>query len=271
MDGETKGCNIYLLDPVDRVAEYAAWVKELRRGKIGAPLPLDDSGPLARLGRELQLLSEGIARREEELRRLFHIVHKVERGVLVEDVLDGIFDGFAGIIPYNRIGCAFLTDAGVKLTSYWARSNLGPTQIDKGYSWPVAGSSIRDVLRTGEPRILNDLEGYLAAHPKSDSTRRIVAEGCRSSLSCPLIVDGSPFGVLFFSSREKDTYHDIHQTIFLQIAEEVATVIRNSRLFHKLIDHNQFLIRQAEQLEVAANRDALTGVLNRGAIMVTLV
>jgi diguanylate cyclase (GGDEF)-like protein len=41
-------------------------------------------------------------------------------------------------------------------------------------------------------------------------------------------------------------------------------------LFHKLIDHNQFLIRQAEQLEVAANRDALTGVLNRGAIMVTL-
>ena len=126
------------------------------------------------------------------------------------------------------------------------------------------------MFRTGEPRILNDLEVYLATHPGSDATDRIVAEGGRSSLTCPLFVDGRPLGILFFTSHERDAYRDMHQTVFRQIAEEVATVIHKSRLFQELLDSNQFLVRQAEQLKIAANRDALTGVLNRGAIMAAL-
>ncbi len=251
----------------DRLDAYAAWVKELSTGHSTKPLPTDSADPLAKLGHELQRLSDVITRREKELSRLFQVVHKVERGLLVEDVLDRIFGGFSGIVPYDRIGCAFLSDGGARLTSYWARSNLGPPQIIKGYSRQMAGSSLQDVFRTGEPRILNDLESYLSAHPGSDATRRIVAEGGRSSLTCPLFVDGHALGVLFFTSGQKNVYRDIHQAVFRQIAEEVATVINKSRLFQELVENNQFLIRQAEHLKIAANRDALTGVLNRGAIM----
>ena len=254
----------------DRLDAYVAWVRELGRGKSPEPPPMDASDPLARLGQELRLLSDAITKREGELTRLFQVVHKVERGLLVEDVLDRIFEGFSGILPYDRIGCAFLSDGGVRLTAYWARSNLGSPRITKGYSQQMAGSSLQEVFRTGEPRIMNDLESYLAANPGSDATKRIVAEGGRSGLTCPLFVDGHPLGVLFFTSHEKNAYRDIHQAVFRQIAEEVATVIDKSRLFQELVESNQFLIRQAEHLKIAANRDALTGVLNRGAIMVVL-
>lgn len=254
----------------DRLDAYANWVGELRRGKSPPELPEETADPLAKLSSELRLLADVIARRDEQLSRLFEVVHTVERGILVEDVLDSIFKSFTAIIPYDRIGCAFLSDGGTRLTAFWARSNLGPLQIAKGYSQPMEGSSLQDVFQTGEPRILNDLESYLDVEPQSDSTRRIVAEGGRSSLTCPLFVDGQPLGVLFFTSGEKRAYTKIHKMVFLQIAEVVATVIHKSRLFQELVDRNQFLARQAEQLKETANRDALTGILNREAVMTTL-
>ena len=254
----------------DRLDAYANWVGELRRGHSPPQLPEDTAEPLAKLSRELRLLADVIVRREDQLKKLFEVVHTVERGILVEDVLDSIFKSFSAIIPYDRIGCAFLSDSGTRLTSFWVRSNLGPPQITKGYSQPMEGSSLQEVFRTGEPRILNDLESYLDAEPQSDSTRRIVAEGGRSSLTCPLFVDDRPLGILFFTSHEKRAYGKIHQTVFRQIAEEVATVIYKSRLFQELVERNQFLVRQAEQLKQAANRDALTGILNRAAVMTSL-
>jgi GAF domain-containing protein len=224
------------------VGAYAAWVKALRHGTLPPALTTDAIDPFAPLGRELELLSTAIQRREEELRKLFDLVQTVESGVLLDEVLGKIFEGFAGIIPFERIGCAFLSDDGRQLVAYWARSELGPVRIGAGYSQPMAGSSLAKVLETRQPRIINDLEAYLESRPGSDATRNIVAEGGRSSLTCPLVVDERPLGFLFFTSGRKNAYEAAHQTIFRQIAGQVSLIIDRSRMYERLVAHNRRLL-----------------------------
>jgi diguanylate cyclase (GGDEF)-like protein len=230
-------------------------------------IPLGEPGEMSELGRALLELAETLKSQAEQSAMLTKITQRINEGLLIDEVLGHVYENFFSLIPYDRIGLALVEEGNAVVRAYWARSEATEIKLPVGYSASLEGSSLESIFRTGRPRILNDLETYLELHPASDSTRRIVEEGMRSSLTCPLVVKGQPVGFLFFSSMRKNAYQEAHQELFLQIAGQLATTLEKGRIYQELLDITAELRCARDALETEATRDSLTGLWNRRSIL----
>ena len=98
---------------------------------------------------------------------LGRITQRINEGLVIDEVLEQVYENFLTLIPYDRIGLALLEEKKALVRAAWARSEAAEIKLPLGYSAGLAGSSLEEIIRTGRPRIINDLEGYLEQHPYS--------------------------------------------------------------------------------------------------------
>ncbi len=173
------------------------------------------------------------------LQTLLRMIECINRGITLEEVLNHMYDSWREIIPYDRISLATLENHDTILRSRWVRADYDGTIINVGYAARLAGSSLQRVIMTNRPRLINDLQEYLREHPQSESSRQILKEGVRSSLTCPVIARGKPIGILFFSSREPGAYADAHVDLYRGLAGHVAMTLEKSRLYDEMSELNE--------------------------------
>lgn len=247
-----------------RIAELRRAAEALAAGdtRIQAPVGADDVG---RIGESLVHVAGELSERLERVVALVRLTEGVNAAVTLDDALEFLYYSFRALIPYDRISCALVVEQGRSLRAVWVRSRRTRSLLDVGYEMPLEGGTLRDVLASGEPRVINDLEGYLLVNPHSDSTRRLVEEGTRSSLTCPLVAMGRPIGCLFFSSSTKYAYRDEHVAYYQQISRVIGSVVERTLLYEEVS-------RARDELEVANSRlrtlvdvDGLTLIPNRRA------
>lgn len=155
---------------------------------------------------------------------------KIGSGLAFSQLLDAIFESLGQVIPFDRLGIATLDEDRKHIRLVWVRAKMSVASLKKNYSAPLAGSSLENIITTGQPRIINDLEKYLADHPDSKSTKLILKDGVRSSLTCPLRADNRAVGVVFFSSRYPNSYNKSHVEFFSSIADELSIIVEQARL-----------------------------------------
>jgi signal transduction histidine kinase len=238
------------LIPVDpRIHEYREALEKLARGKTKIqvhPGLLDEVGCL---GEMIQELAVSIEKNNNFNDRLNDITDQINAGLTLEEVMERVYENFASLIPYKRIGFSLIDPERRVARARWAKSDFPEMKITGGYELPLAGSSLEMILESGQPRIINDLEKYLEMKPGSESTRLIVEEGVRSSLTCPLVVRGKPVGFIFFSSDQPDTYQDEHIDIFLRLAKRLSVIVEKSSLVSQLADQKKAIEQQNEELK----------------------
>lgn len=170
----------------------------------------------------------------QEYQKLLDITVQINTGKSLAEILEKVYQEFHELVPYNRIGLSLIDPDGETIRAVWAKSDREKLLLGANYTGKLAGSSLETILRTRQPRILNDLPAYLEQKPASDSTRLIVEEGMLASLTCPLLIADRPVGFLFFSSAERDAYTNDHVEVIQRIADQLAVIVEKGRMIDTL-------------------------------------
>ena len=174
-----------------------------------------------------------------EARTLLRTVNqKIAARPSLRAIVDYLFDNTQELIPCDRMGLAFVDEQSVFVTSYYNRASYDRLRIDQGYREGLRGSTLTEVMHGGLPRIINDLEAYVHDHPRSRSSKLLIKEGVRSSLTCPLIVEGRVVGFIFRSSRTPFTYGPNHIELQMAITERLSQAVEKAWRIEQLEEAN---------------------------------
>jgi len=85
-------------------------------------------------------------------------------------------------------------------------SSGGAHPLDQYQAKLSEAGSLREILESGKPRIVNDLA--LFADGSHEHTKRIAAQGYGASYTMPMYLSGDFFGFVFFNSYRKNVFDD---------------------------------------------------------------
>lgn len=150
------------------------------------------------------------------------------------DILRFLFAKARELLPFDRLSVAFVEENGRRLRSTFTLADYQSLLLGTGYQEELAGKSLEQVLVRGEPRLIDNLEEHLHAHPQSVSTQLLVGEGIRSSMTCPLRVDERIVGALFYSARRPGAFTSRHVGLHQSIIDRMSRAIDKAYRFEQL-------------------------------------
>lgn len=209
---------------VRRISPTVASVLAGCAGVGEAPSLTSMTRSLAAIGRAARAATE-----EEAL--LARVLDRVRDGMVVDDVLDRVYEHCHALLPYDRVGYAAVE--GDRVVARWARSRF-PMLLPRGFSQRLAATSLPDLIESGTPRILNDLAAYTAQHPYSRSTQLVVEEGHRASLTFFLGAPEAPRGFLSFCSRTPGVYSTAHVARLRRLTAPLTAALEKAALYEQL-------------------------------------
>ncbi|MGI5872594.1 MAG: HD domain-containing phosphohydrolase [Bacillota bacterium] len=137
--------------------------------------------------------------------KVIGLYETLNRGCTPSDILDRFYKEFREDIPFERVSIVLTNNEGQiylnELRHKKASNMLQGRLVD------AEDTSLSEVFRRQEPRIINDYQDYFAQKPSSELTAMLLEEGIRSSMAYPLVVNGIGIGALIFASSTPNAYN----------------------------------------------------------------
>lgn len=197
----------------------------------------------------LRALNAALAEQYTEMRRLAAATSEVNEGILLDDILNRIFEDFTLLLPYDRLGLGLLDHDTHRVQLRWKKTRYPAPKLLEGYEVDIAETALDAVLESRKPRVINDLDQYAETHGLSEAGQLIYDEGIRASLTCPLLTDNVVVGFLFFSSRQKNSYSTLHVERMQHMLAQLTVIVEKGRLVSELADQKVAMEIQNEELQ----------------------
>lgn len=193
----------------------------------------------------------------EKLKTLISLIENINENKSFNEILKFIYESFSAFIPYTYIGIALLSEDKRQLKASYgisAKKLPGLPENLLGHTALISETSLGELLETGIPRIINDLEEYTKGKPRRVYNDIILQAGIRSSITLPLKFNNKPLGIIFFSSDKKDIYQDEHVNFLKTITNSIAIAFRNNIILDELLFSSILALAK-----LAESRDEDTG------------
>lgn len=193
---------------------------------------------------------DGIKGITSEIRGMFQGVLKtleltaeINQTVNFDDFLEKIYDSFIDYIPYSYIGIALLNSEKNSNEVYIKGSyGVGRNQKMKaamtdilGYEVSLLKTSLGNIVETGQPRIINDLEEHVEGKPIKGYNKILLRSGIKSSITLPLMINESCIGFIFFSSDRKNVYKENHISFLRVLSNSIAIAFQQNIYIEDLL------------------------------------
>jgi signal transduction histidine kinase len=163
--------------------------------------------------------------------------------------LNAIHEKVSRLVPCDRMSVARLDRVSGMLRCSWVKCAYQPVVLETGYCAPLTESNLLQVAHRLQPRVIGDMETCLRNGQPSDSTRRLLAEGLRSSLTFALKIQGQLLGFAFVCSRQPEAYGRTNPEILEPAIGELATLLHQNELGETLAEQNQRMRYVAHSLK----------------------
>ena len=154
--------------------------------------------------------------------------------LVVDDVVTALFELIQDRIKIDRIGVAFVDYNKQKIIAEFGIAQYDTVLLGPGFEVGFDQTSLSRILEEKTTRISNDVEREHLEKPKSPSLRLIRREGIQSNMIIPLISSGTVFGMVFFSSLEKNHFKEKEQKLAEKIIYEISGLL-NKSYFTKVV------------------------------------
>lgn len=193
----------------------------------------------------------------DKFNKLISLIENINENNSFNEILTYIYESFSTFIPYTYIGIALITDDKKQLkASYGISSKKLPGLPENllGHTALIAETSLGEVIETGVPRVINDLEEYTSKRPFKTYNEIILNAGIKASITLPLKFNNKPIGIIFFSSDKKNVYKDEHTNFLKTITNSIAISFQNNIFINELLYSSILALAK-----LAESRDEDTG------------